>query len=271
MTQVPPVNLDEIAERNNMTREQLDQFLAVVKKGMLPSAKIVPVTENGLRRYYTVERRGIGPIMTAYGTFWLFDFEIDDQWRKYTVIVKSGLDTEMFMPRFNDPSRLMLRTDSGCETGQMFGDLTCECGDQLRLAMEAIGQYGEGMIVNIPSQDGRGMGLPFKLGTLWLQDALGVHTIESASMLAPGGVIDVRTYSGVVAVLRYFGIPETCEINLATNNPKKAGIFTENGYGLNDEFTPIIAAPTEYTRAHLAAKEQFLGHQLDGGNHDLIP
>lgn len=182
---IPSVDLDEVAASNNMTREQLSKFLAVVKNGMLPAARIIPVTESGILRYYTVERRGVGPIVTAYGTFWLFDFEIDDQWKKYSVIVKSGLDIKTFTPKFTDTNRLILRTDSGCETGQMFGDLTCDCGDQLLLAMEAISQNGEGMIVNIPSQDGRGMGLPFKLGTLWLQDALGVHTIESASMLPP--------------------------------------------------------------------------------------
>jgi 3,4-dihydroxy 2-butanone 4-phosphate synthase/GTP cyclohydrolase II len=271
-SQVPPVDLNEIAARNGMSRAEVEQFMTIVKNGMLPEAKIIPVTENGERRYFTVERRGVGPITTAYGIFWMFDFTIDDQWRKYTVIVKSHLDDKTFTPIFDDPTRLILRTDSGCETGQMFGDLTCECGDQLRLAMEAIGQAGEGMIVNIPHQDGRGMGLSFKLGTLWLQEALGVHTVESASMLAPGGVIDVRTYSGVVAVLRYFGIPESCEINLATNNSKKAKIFIENGYGLNDQFTPIVAEPTEYTRAHLNAKERFLGHNLgDGGDHNLIP
>ena len=271
VAQVPPADLDAIAARNNMSREDLDTFMAVVQDGMLPMARRIPVIENGERRYYLVERRGIGPIVTAYGTFWMFDFSIDDQWEKYTVIVKSGLDNGKFRPVFQDPTKLVLRTDSGCETGQMFGDLTCECGDQLRLAMEAIRLAGEGMIINIPRQDGRGMGLPFKLGTLWLQEALGVNTIESASMLAPNGVIDVRTYSGVVAILRFFGIPQSCEINLATNNPKKAEVFRENGYRLNDTFTPIIAEPTEYTRAHLEAKQEFLGHRLGSGDHRLIP
>lgn len=260
--QVPPADLDDIARRNDMSREQLDNFLKHVQEGMLPKAQRIAVIENGERRYYLVERRGVGPIMTPYGTFWMFDFSIDDQWDKYTAIVKANLDNETFRPIFQDKTKLILRTDSGCETGQMFGDLTCECGDQLRLAMEAIQQMGEGMIINIPRQDGRGMGLPFKLGTLWLQEALGVHTVESASMLAPDGVIDIRTYSGVIAILRYFGVPKTCEINLATNNPKKALVFEENGYRMNDSFTPIIAEPTDFTRAHLTAKEEFLGHKL---------
>lgn len=273
MNQVPPVDLAEVAGRNGMTTAEVREFLTIVQNGMLPDARRVRIIENGEQRYYTVERRGVGPIKTAYGTFWMFDFVIDDAWEKYTVIMKSGLDSKSFMPVFNNPDRLVLRTDSGCETGQMFGDLTCECGEQLLMAMKAIEEEGEGMIINIPRQDGRGMGLPFKLGTLWLQEALGVNTIESASMLAPGGVIDVRTYSGVVAILEFFGISKKCEINLATNNPKKAGIFGENGYTLNSEFTPVIVEPTEHTRAHLAAKQEFLGHQLGGhgGDHKLIP
>lgn len=269
--QVPPADFDDIARRNGMSRELLDEFAKRVQEGMLPKAQRIAVIENGERRYYLVERRGVGPIMTPYGTFWMFDFSIDDQWDKYTVIVKAELDNGTFHPVFKDKTKLILRTDSGCETGQMFGDLTCECGDQLRLAMEAIQHAGEGMIINIPRQDGRGMGLPFKLGTLWLQEALGVNTVESASMLAPNGVIDVRTYSGVIAILRYFGIPKSCEINLATNNPKKALVFKENGYKLNDAFTPIIAEPTDFTRAHLAAKEKHLGHHLGDGDHTLIP
>ncbi len=113
--------------------------------------------------------------------------------------------------------------------------------------------------MNIPHQDGRGMGISFKLATLWLQDTLGVDTVESASILAPGGVIDVRTYAGVVGILRFFGIPESSIINLASNNPKKAKVFEENGYKIGD-FVPIVIEPTEHTQKHLKAKQDKLGH-----------
>jgi len=271
--QVPPADIEAIAARNGMTVPEVETFLSVVCNGMLPEARVIDVAENGERRYYTVERRGVGPLQTANGLFWQFDFSIDDFWEKYSVLVMAELDPKTLMPVFRDPTKLVLRTDSGCETGQMFGDLTCECGDQLHLAMKAISEVGEGMIVNIPRQDGRGMGLPFKLGTLWLQRALGVTTVESAAMLAPGGVIDVRTYAGVVAVLRFFGIPESRQIHLATSNPKKCGVFTENGYHLHDQFVSVVVEPTEHTRAHLDAKRDHLGHQLGGagGDHDLIP
>ena len=123
--QVPPADFDKIAARNNMSREDLDTFMAVVQEGMLPMARRIPVIENGERRYYLVESRGVGPIVTAYGTFWMFDFSIDDQWEKYTVIVRSDLDNTKFRPVFQDPTKLILRTDSGCETGQMFGAWAC--------------------------------------------------------------------------------------------------------------------------------------------------
>src|ERR1700739_2946673 len=131
--QVPPADLSVIAARNHMSVAQLSEFLAVVRNGMLPEARICPVNENGELRYYTVERRGVGPIKTPYGLFWLFDFTIDDQWEESSVLVKAQLDYGTLNPVFRDVSRLVLRTDSGCETGQMFGDLTCECGDQLLL------------------------------------------------------------------------------------------------------------------------------------------
>lgn len=121
-------------------------------------------------------------------------------------------------------------------------------------------KIGEGVLISIPSQDGRGMGLTFELAMLWIQDVLGVNTVESASLLAPGGVIDIRTYSGVIFILKFFGISKTCRINLATNNPKNAEVFAENGYTVVD-YTPIVIKPNEHTEAHLQAKQDHLGHK----------
>lgn len=157
-----------------------------------------------------------------------------------------------------------MRIDSGCETGQVFGDRTCECREQLTLAMKTVAERTEGLIVNIPHQDGRGLGLPFKLATLRLQALLQMNTVESANAIAPNGVIDVRTYGGVIGILKYFTIPETTKVNLASNNPHKSGIFAENGYKVED-YTPMVIPPTDLTRDHLLAKQDHLGHV------DLIP
>ena len=227
---IKPPDLEKIAKANNMTFKQMNNFLDIVRAGMNSVSKQIPILENGVNRYYTVERRGVGPLKTAFGEFWEFSFGINDQWVDYTVIVKANIDGETLMPKFNNLNELIVRTDSGCITGQVFGDLTCDCLDQLHLAMKTISEAGEGIIIHIPRQDGRGMGIPFKLATLWLQKSLNVNTVESAAMIAPNGVIDVRTYAGVIGILKFFEIPESCCINLATNNPKKEEVFSGNGY-----------------------------------------
>lgn len=250
----------DLARRNSLSEVEVARTIETIKKGMEPESKRIPVTENGEKRYYEVVRKGIGPLNTKYGKFWEFEFTIDDNWETYSAIVKSDIDTDTLMPIFHDQNNITIRIDSGCKTGQTFGDLTCECDDQLQLALKTVAEKGEGMVINIPKQDGRGMGISFKLATLWLQDELGVDTVESASMLAPGGVIDVRTYSGVVGILKYFEIPTSTVINLASNNPKKSLIFEENGYTLGD-YVPVVIQPTEQTERHLRAKQDHLGHR----------
>lgn len=255
-----PSNISDICERANISVEEVDVFLGLLKLSRTPFSKNISVIENGVLCSYAVERIGMGLLKTEHGKFWQYSFSIDDEWQKYSVIVKADLDKKRFIPVFKNPGQLVLRIDSGCETGQLFGDLTCECSEQLSLAMKTLSEVGEGIIINIPRQDGRGMGLAFKLSTLWIQDVLKMNTVESAMLLATNGVIDVRTYSGVVCILEFFGITRKCKINLATNNPKKAEVFAENGYLVKD-YTPIIIKPNEHTEAHLRAKQEHLGHK----------
>ncbi len=260
MTKFKPPDIADVGKRAKRSIKEVNSLLDSVRFSMEPFSKRVSVIENGSIRYYTVERRGLGILKTKYGKFWQYSFAIDDQWKKYSVIVKAELDKKHLIPIFKKSDPLLLRTDSGCETGQIFGDLTCECREQLHLALKTISDIGEGIIINIPSQDGRGMGLTFKLASLWLQDVLDVNTVESAALLAPGGIIDIRTYSGVICILKFFGIPENSKINLATNNPKKAEVFIENGYSVM-EYTPIIVEPNNHTLIHLKAKQERLGHK----------
>ena len=257
---IKPPSMADIREKSKMSAEEVNAFLKLLKRSMEPFSKRISVHENGIARYYAVERRGIGILKTEHGKFWQYNFAVDDQWGKYSVIVKAELDKNLLVPVFKNKDQIVLRTDSGCETGQVFGDLTCECHDQLHLALKTIAEIGEGMLINIPLQDGRGMGLTFKLATLWIQDVLGVNTVESASMLAPDSVIDIRTYSGIICILKFFGIPTTCRINLATNNPKKAEVFSENGYTVVN-YVPVVIEPNEHTKTHLQAKQDHLGHK----------
>ena len=252
------LNLAKIGGRTSRTPEEVGRLILQAKESMIPRGKQIDVIEDGVTRWFIVTRKGVGLILTDHGLFHQFDFWVDDVWEKYSVIFRGDLDDDL-MPIFRKPELLLIRVDSGCETGQVFGDRTCECRDQLALAMQTLAEVGEGMVINIPRQDGRGLGLPFKLATLRLQELLKLDTVEAAHAITPNGVIDVRTYGGVIGILKFFGILNATKINLATNNPHKAGVFRENGF-MVDDLTPIAIPATEHTSAHLHAKQRHLGH-----------
>jgi GTP cyclohydrolase II len=252
------LDYSEIARQYGKTVEEVAESVERARRSMVVSEKRLEVLEFGKVLKLTVIREGVGPLKTKQGVFYHFNFTINDKWKKYSVLVRAEL-TPDFYPIFKDKQNLMMRTDSGCETGQLFGDKTCECRDQLHKCMKEINDIGEGIIIHIPRQDGRGLGLPFKLGTLRLQEELGLDTYEASYMLDPNGSRDTRTYGGVVAILKFFEIPaETC-INLRTNNAHKEAVLKENGYTVS----PIGLAidPTEDTIRHLRAKQTKMGHR----------
>lgn len=256
---IPQVDLQEIAERNGISLKEAKAIIASAHKGMKPAQKRFHVKEGGNDHRCTVIRQGIGILTTPYGFFWQLDFFINDRWKKYSVVVRSKMSTD-FTPVFDNPSRVALRIDSGCESSQKFDDMSCDCRDQLLLAMQEIAKIGEGILINIPNQDGRGMGNPFKLATLFLQDKLRLTTVEAASVLTDGGPIDKRSYAGVIAILRFLKISQKSEIGLMTNNPHKFHVFAENGYRASERI-PLIVPPTHHTRRHLEAKQLYLGHK----------
>ncbi len=262
---VPPCNLDALSNQSGKSPAEIEAFLDLIRRSMEPSHQSMIVLEKEQPRIYNVQRLGLGLLNTEFGPFWLFHFSIDDTWKKYSVLVRAELDRDALLPVFKNREQLVLRTDSGCETGQVFHDQTCECGEQLRLAMKIINEVGEGMIVCIPQQDGRGMGHTFKLATLWIQHELKASTTDAAALLAKDLIIDVRTYAGVICVLKFFGIDTSCQINLATNNPDKVGVFGENGYTVAAELVPVVVPATEHTAQHLEAKHRHLGHVGIGG------
>lgn len=256
---VPKVDLEEIALRNRISLDEVKQIIANIRKGMKPVHKQFSVKEDGSERQYTVIRQGVGSLNTPYGLFWQFDFFVNDRWKKYSVVVRGKLAADL-VPEFGNPDKILLRIDSGCESGQKFGDITCDCRDQLILAMQKIIEHGEGAVVNIPHQDGRGMGNHFKLATLSLQEQLRLTTVEAASVLTDAGRIDKRTYAGVIAILYFLRISQKCEIGLLSNNPYKLNVFKENGYRAV-MLVSVVIPPSHHTLRHLESKQLYLGHK----------
>lgn len=109
----------------------------------------------------------------------------------------------LVLGELGDGEDVLVRVHSECVTGDVFGALRCECGDQLRAALDAILAEGRGMLVYLRGHEGRGIGLVNKVSTQLLQDEQGLDTVDSATAL--GLPVDVRDYGPAARVLRQRG------------------------------------------------------------------
>ncbi len=160
---------------------------------------------------------------------------------------------------FGDPvsrAEPLVRLHSACFTGDLLASLRCDCGDQLQMAMQMIGQEGAGVLVYLP-QEGRGIGLVEKIKAYGLQDQ-GMDTVEAN--VALGHQVDSRDYGVGIQILKDLGLSK---IRLLTNNPKKTDAFIYGGFDLEVvDQVPIIGPIHEHNAKYIAAKRDKLGHNL---------
>jgi 3,4-dihydroxy 2-butanone 4-phosphate synthase/GTP cyclohydrolase II len=149
---------------------------------------------------------------------------------------------------------IMVRVHSECLTGDVFGSLRCDCGEQLTRAMEMIKQEGKGVVLYL-RQEGRGIGLRHKISAYNLQDK-GMDTVEANVQL--GFQADLREYGMGAQILSDLGIKK---MRLLTNNPKK--IIGLQGYGLEIvDRIPIEVTPNPDNVKYLETKRDKLGHLI---------
>ncbi|MHA6617208.1 GTP cyclohydrolase II [Pseudonocardia sp. DLS-67] len=151
---------------------------------------------------------------------------------------------------------VLVRVHSECLTGDVFGALRCECGAQLRSAVEAIADAGCGVLVYLRGHEGRGIGLVAKVRTHVLQDEQGLDTVDSATAL--GLPVDVRDFGAAARVLRHLGVRS---VRLLSNNTDKVLALTENGVKVTGR-VPLLAPVDEHNVRYLTAKRDRLGHDL---------
>ncbi|MEZ6061401.1 MAG: GTP cyclohydrolase II [Planctomycetaceae bacterium] len=150
----------------------------------------------------------------------------------------------------------LVRMHSSCFTGDVLDSLRCDCGDQLRLAMQMIHSEGAGAVVYLP-QEGRGIGLLAKLRAYKLQDE-GLDTVEANTRL--GFKADMRDYMVGLQILKDLGLTR---VRLLTNNPKKTDAFVYTASDLQIvEQVPIVAPPNEFRSSYMATKKAKMGHIL---------
>ena len=152
----------------------------------------------------------------------------------------------------------LVRLHSSCFTGDVLESLRCDCGSQLRMALDMIGREGAGAVIYLP-QEGRGIGLVEKIKAYNLQDG-GLDTVEAN--VALGFKADSRDYGIGIQILKDLGMSR---VRLLTNNPKKTGAFIYGGFDLEVvDQVPILPPINEYNAKYLATKRDKMGHELPG-------
>lgn len=218
--------------------------------------KIITISDLIAYRRQTetlIKRVATADIPTAHGKFKLYAYESTDTSGENVETDKTHV--ALTKGDIADATPLLVRVHSQCLTGDVFGSLRCDCGEQLEIALQTIEKEGRGVVLYM-RQEGRGMGLTGKLRAYQLQDNDGLDTVEANEHL--GYPADLRDYGIGAQILADLGVQK---MRLMTNNPQK--VKGLDGYGLEIvERVPLQTKPNSFNRRYLETKRSKLGHLL---------
>jgi 3,4-dihydroxy 2-butanone 4-phosphate synthase/GTP cyclohydrolase II len=241
-----------LAEDGSMAR--LPELIKLKEKYGLKLITIKDLVAYRMQKEKLVRRAVEVRLPTHFGEFKLIAYEtlIDD--KNHLALVKGNVA---------DGNPVLLRVHSSCATGDLFGSMRCDCGEQLATAMMMIEREGRGALIYI-MQEGRGIGLINKLKAYNLQDQ-GYDTVEANEKL--GFKADLRDYGIGAQIICDLGIKK---MRLMTNNPKK--VVGLEGYGLEVvERVPLEINPNDINKDYLETKKNKMGHLFNSGTaHDKL-
>jgi len=240
----PAAALIEIMNEDG-TMARLPQLEEVAKEFDLKLVSIKDLIAYRLRTESLIEKGETVHLPTAYGDFMLTPFRQLSNGLEHIALVKGS-----WLP--DEP--VLCRVHSSCMTGDIFGSMRCECGEQLHKAMQMIEHEGKGIIVYM-NQEGRGIGLMNKIRAYKLQEQ-GEDTVEANLHL--GFDADERDYGIGAQILRTMGAQK---LRLMTNNPvKRIGL---ESYGIEIvENVPLEITPNPYNERYMRTKKEKMHHNL---------
>lgn len=227
------------------TMARLPQLKRVSERFNIPIISIKDLIAYRLRTERIVEVGEEVDLPTEYGHFRLIPFKQLNNGLEHVALIKG---------EWTPDESILVRVHSSCVTGDIFGSLRCECGDQLHMAMRMIEKDGKGVLVYM-NQEGRGIGLMNKIRAYKLQEN-GYDTVDANVHL--GFKPDERDYGVGANILRILGVKK---MRLMTNNPvKRVGL---ESYGLEVvENVPIEIEPNKYNKFYMHTKKVRMGHDL---------
>jgi 3,4-dihydroxy 2-butanone 4-phosphate synthase/GTP cyclohydrolase II len=229
------------------TMARLPELTEIAKKWNMKIVTIADLIKHRRLHDKLVYEFAACRIPTEYGDFMAHGYQSTVESSPYIALVMGDV---------TDGEPALVRIHSGCLTGDVFGSLRCDCGEQLHRAMKMVADEGKGVVLYIYHHEGRGIGIVNKLKAYVLQDH-GADTIEANHML--GFPNDMRDYSLGAQILVDLGLKK---IRLMTNNPGK--YVALQGYDLEIvERVPIVCTPNKDNIRYLTTKRDRMGHLLD--------
>ena len=232
-----------MAEDGSMSR--LPQLEAFAEEHGLKILSIAQIIAQRRRTERLIERVAEARLPTRYGPF---------QAIAYKSHVDVGEHIALTIGEWTEDEPVLVRIHSECLTGDVFGSMRCDCGEQIDLALQQIAEAGNGIFLYM-RQEGRGIGLHNKIKAYSLQDE-GLDTVEANETL--GFEPDLRHYGVGAQILRDLGVRK---LNLLTNNPKK--VVGLSGFDLEIvNRIPVEAEVTDENRTYMKTKKSRMGHIL---------